>query len=295
MVSSDLTPIVIAGATASGKSDYAMSIAEKKNIEIICADSRQFYLGMAIGTAAPSMKDKTLVPHHGYGDFDPKCIKLNAGDFVTWVKRVVEEVQKRSATPVLVGGTGLYLRSLRYGFSDVPPSCEVVRQELCLRQQREGLEVLFEELSSIDIDTANSISANDAYRIIRALEIFYVTNKKPSYIRKSFYAHKPNFLAKWFYLVKDREELNKRIISRVHQMYEQGFIEETKKLRERLGDNHWALQVMGYHEALLCLDNKIDFKAAIDRTIIRHRQYAKRQQTWFRKEEFYKKVDPSMC
>src|SRR5688572_25955322 len=122
MVRSSLTPLVLAGPTASGKSSLALGLAKKHHGEIICADSRQFYARMAIGTARPSDDDMKAVAHHGYGILDPKTDKIDAGFFVDFAKRTIADVQARHKRPILVGGTGLYIRALHYGLRDVPKS-----------------------------------------------------------------------------------------------------------------------------------------------------------------------------
>ena len=130
MVRSHLVPLIIAGPTGSGKSSLALSLAKKYGGEIICADSRQFYAGMEIGTACPSKEDLKAIPHHGYGLLDPELEKMNAGAFFRFADQKIEAIKKRGKRPILVGGTGLYLRAFYYGLKDVPPSQKSVSLEI---------------------------------------------------------------------------------------------------------------------------------------------------------------------
>ncbi len=288
MVTSLLMPLVIAGPTASGKSSLALTLAERFRGEIVCADSRQFYAGMSVGTACPSEEDMHRVPHHGYGSLDLLQQKFDAGAFVKFALDTISEVQKRGKRPILVGGTGLYLRSLYYGLGDVPKSDSTIARALQLRAHGEGFYKLYQELLLIDPLSAQTIKSNDSYRIIRALEIFAVTGKQPSSLRQSFQESEPQLKAHWVYKKPSRPELMHKIASRVVEMFNHGLVDEALALRRRLPPDHWALTVMGYHEALQYHDGILSRAHAEEKTAIRHRQYAKRQFTWFNKETFYR-------
>ena len=162
-----VSPIIIAGPTACGKSRKALQLALEINGEIICADSRQIYSHMTIGTAGPTAEELKCVPHHGFAHVDPDC-DYNAGQFISDTDIYVAEVMSRGKTPILVGGTGLYLRSLRYGLSDVPPRDPAVRQGLLVQKAELGLNFLHAKLSELDPDAAKNIAANDEVRIILA-------------------------------------------------------------------------------------------------------------------------------
>lgn len=288
MVRSHLIPIVIAGPTGSGKSLLAMNLALKYKGEIICADSRQFYLGMSIGTASPSENDQKLVVHHGYQIIDPAKQKIDAGFFIKFAQEKILEINHRNKRPILVGGTGLYLRALRYGLDDVPKKNNLLHDLLNHRCEKEGVISLYNELKKIDPDTASIINCNDKYRIIRSLEIFLSSNIKPSLLRKSFKKTSSSFNAHWVYKKSHKNEVEKKLKLRVVSMFNNGLIDEALALRNYLGSNHWALDVMGYKEALLYIDKKISLDEAIKLTYFRHRQYMKRQYTWFNKENFYR-------
>lgn len=290
MVRSSLKPLVLAGPTASGKSSLALRLAQKHNGEIICADSRQFYARMDIGTARPSDDEMKTVIHHGYGILDPKTDRIDAGFFVSFAKRTIADVQSRNKRPILVGGTGLYIRALYYGLRDVPKSEKKIVDDLEKRCDELGVAELYSELHSIDPKTAAAIAKTDRYRIVRALEIFAITKTKPSTLRESFGEGTPQLSAHFVYKKPEKTLLQQKILDRVRVMYSHGLLEEAQALREYLPRDHWALDVMGYREALMLIDNMITREEAIERTFIRHRQYAKRQYTWFNKEPFYRFV-----
>lgn len=280
-----VSPIIIAGPTASGKSHKALQLALEVDGEIICADSRQIYSHMAIGTAGPTADEVKAVPHHGFARVDPDC-DYNAGQFIKDTDKYISEVIARGKTPILVGGTGLYLRSLRYGLSDVPPQDLAIRQQLVEQKNVRGLSYLYAKLVDVDPKAAQKIASNDELRIIRALEIVQLTGNKPSELRKS-HGQKPRLSAQWILLFPSKDWLQKRIEIRVRLMFDQGLIKEAVNLRDHIKRKVFLLKTMGYEEALLCHDGIITKNEAISRTIIRHRQYAKRQMTWFKKEDWW--------
>lgn len=292
MVRPHLIPLVIAGPTGSGKSALAMRLARAHRGEIICADSRQFYAGMAIGTASPTYDEMKEIPHHGFGIIDPKEHKIDAGFFVNFARAKIQEIQARHNRPILVGGTGLYLRALYYGIHDVPASHEAIVAKLNQRCTEEGLPNLYQELMRIDPASAAHILPNDRYRIIRALEIFEQSGKRPSALRVSFHQNQAQVKAHWLYKKPPREELISRLKIRLMDMFKNGLLNEALALENRLPKGHWALSVMGFHEALMLAHGALTMDEAIEKAFIRHRQYAKRQYTWFNKEPFYRFVAP---
>lgn len=280
-----VSPIVIGGPTGSGKSDYALALAKDIGGEIICADSRQVYAGMRIGTASPSDEELAEVPHHNYNIIDP-AKSYDAAQFIEDTDRIVAEVSARGKTPILVGGTGLYLRCWRYGLSDVPGGETNLRAELSLRVQEEGLQAVYDELQKVDPESASRIYAQDEFRIVRALEIFLMTGHKASELRKSHFSVARQE-AQWFLISVPRAELNERLLIRTQKMFEKGLVEEALALRTRVGEDSHLLKTMGYEEALALADGAIDLNAAVERTFIRTRQYAKRQVNWFSKEAWW--------
>ena len=289
MVSQNLIPLIIAGPTGSGKSSLAIKLALKHKGEIICADSRQCYKHMDIGSAAPSIQEKNLIPHHGYGIIDPAKEKMDAGLFVKLTTDFIADIQKRGKRPIIVGGTGLYLRALRYGIINLPTNQKKLREDLEKECLNIGLDKMYERLKSIDEHSASFIKSNDKMRILRALEIFLLTNKKPSELRTNF-LQEPNIKAHWLLVKINKEKLLNNLFLRSKIMFEQGLLEEALHLKKILAANHWALETMGFKQALQYLNNEISLNDAIELTFIAHRQYAKRQLTWFKKESFYKEI-----
>ncbi len=287
MVSQTLRPLIIAGATGSGKSKLALKLALKFNGEIVCADSRQCYKYMAIGSAAPSLQELALVPHHGYGILDPCIQKMDVGFFINFTNQIIKDIQARKKRAIIVGGTGLYLRALRYGIIDLPQKDETLRLKLDMECENFGLKAMYEKLYLIDAESAKNIMPTDKFRILRALEIFLLTQKKPSNLRTNFSETQVKLKAHWFLLKTDKINLYQNLEKRIITMFDSGFLEEAVSLRKRLPTNHWALNTMGFREALLYADKKISFEQALNLILISHRQYAKRQATWFKKENFY--------
>jgi tRNA dimethylallyltransferase len=207
----------------------------------------------------------------------------DAGRFIIDADRYVNEIAGRGKTPILVGGTGLYLRAWRYGLSDVPARNEEVRAQLEEEKQRVGPLGLYERLKSVDWDAAQKIAPTDDMRVTRALEIFMLTGERPSELRQSHMRRDPRFVATWILLNPEREWLNQRIAERVTKMFDAGLVEEAVRLK--------TSNMMGHEEALLFAQGVMTKSEAIERTQIRHRQYAKRQMTWFKKEPWWTSVD----
>ncbi len=287
-----VSPIIIAGPTASGKSALAMQIAEQVGGEIICADSRQAYAHMKVGTAGPSYEEMARIPHHGFFQIDPDQL-YDAGQFVNDADRYVAEIIGRKRIPILVGGTGLYLRAFRYGLSDVPKRDEKIRAQIVEESRKVGWQNLHEQLKKIDDKAAAQIASNDEVRILRALEIWYLTKQKPSGLRQSHSSETPRLEAEWLLMYPEKEWLWERLLARVKQMFDDGLVEEALVLRERIKVKTELLKTMGYEEALLFADGLLRKDEAIMKAAIRHRQYAKRQLTWFKKESWWKRIEPS--
>lgn len=279
-------PVVLAGPTGIGKSAIALALAEQLGGEIICGDSRQVYDGMCIGAAGPTAQEQERVPHLGY-HVVPPYEAYDAGRFWQDTDRYVAEVQARGRYPIIVGGTGLYLRIWRYGLSDVPPKDEAIRQRLEGEVAQGQLAALYEMLLRIDPEAAAAIEAQDSIRIVRALEIWELTGQKPSELRKSHGARPPRHNALWFLLDAEMGWLEKRLQQRAKQMFSAGLVAESEALVQRLGEEHTLSKTMGYQEAYALAQKRMSFEDALERTFRRQRQYAKRQRTWFRKETWW--------
>ena len=279
-------PVVLAGPTGIGKSAVALAMAERLGGEIICGDSRQVYEGMCIGAAGPTREEQERVPHVGYHVVPPEKA-YDAGHFWQDTDRYVADVQARGRFPIIVGGTGLYLRIWRYGLSDVPPKDDAIRMRLEDDVAKGRLADLYQRLLQIDPEAASAIEEQDSVRIVRALEIWELTGQKPSALRKSHGGRPPRQSAHWFLLDADMGWLEKRLHHRAKQMFDTGLVAESEALVKRLGEEHTLSKTMGYREAYAFAQKQMSFDDALERTFRRQRQYAKRQRTWFRKETWW--------
>jgi tRNA dimethylallyltransferase len=276
--------IIIVGPTASGKTSLALEIARSIPSEIISADSRQVYRHLNIGTAKPSPEELESVPHHCIDIRDPDQ-SFNAGDFQTIARNAIADVIGRNKVPIVCGGTGLYVRALVDGFFEQPEFSGEIRKMLEDRIESEGKEALYRELKHVDPVSAATMDATKYRRVVRALEVFHETGIPIS----QFHAgHKKDdiYNALWIGLHWDRTELYRRINTRVDAMITSGFLDEARHLQS-LGydDRLQALQTVGYKEAFQFLRNEVTQEQMIDRMKQNTRRFAKRQLTWFRKEE----------
>jgi len=276
--------IVIAGPTASNKSRIAIDVASRFDGEIINADSRQFFKYMLVGTASPSERDRKLIPHHLYNIFEPN-FKINAGLFIRLADERIDDIIQRGKIPVLVGGTGLYLKSLIRGIADIPEIPAETTQSVKETIREKGLKYCYDLLKSIDPEYTNKISPSDTQRIERALEVFYATGE-----RFSAFHNRHNFKQKRYddisiTIMPPREILYQRINDRTREIFNSGIIEETRYLLQNGYADSQALDAIGYQEALRYINDRIPLQMAIEETSQRTRNYAKRQITWFRKFE----------
>lgn len=290
MVRSALTPLVIAGPTAAGKSALALALAASEPAGVVvCADSRQVYEGMRVGTAAPDADELTRAPHAGYNVVPPEE-RYDAGRFLQDTDRLVEEVQRAGRRPILVGGSGLYLRSWRFGLSDVPARDDAVRERLEREVEEQGAPALHARLKERDPASADRIEANDPIRVVRALEILEVTGERPSALRRSHAETPPRVDARWLLLEAEASWLRPRLRARVAAMFERGLVDEACALRERLGPGHRLLSTMAYEEALAVADGALPRADAVEIIEKRQWQYARRQRTWFKKEPWWERA-----
>ena len=278
------TVAVIAGPTASGKTALALAIAKEIPSEIISADSRQLFRHLTIGTAKPSDRELMQAPHHFIDCRNPDK-KFNAGDFQSEGRNVISQILKRKHLPLIVGGTGLYIRAVIDGFFDQPEISGDVRKKLEKKLAAEGKDALFKELTSIDPESAATMDATKYRRVIRALEVYYETGTPISQFHLQHSIQKI-YDAKFFGLRWERNALYERINLRVERMLAAGFLEEVKKLQEMgFDDRYQSLQTVGYKEAFAFLRNEISKERMIELMKQNTRRFAKRQMTWFRKEE----------
>lgn len=285
--------ILIAGPTASGKSDFAIKVAKKINGEIINADSMQVYKKLQILTARPNKKEQKNIKHHLYGTIDLNK-NYSTGQWLKSTNKIIKDIRKRKKTAILVGGTGLYFQSLVDGLVKIPKIPLSIRNKAKLIQKKEGQKNFYKKLLKLDPKVRNKFDPNDTQRSIRAYEI-------KSHTKVSMYdwlsKTKSEFNSDEFiklYIDFKREKLVKKISLRAFRMIENGAIREVKKfIKLKIKKDHSAKKVIGVDELTQYLQNQIDLEKAIELISIKTRQYAKRQATWARSRmSTWKKISP---
>ena len=281
--------IVIAGPTASGKSELAMRIADALPVELVSVDSAQVYRGMDIGTAKPTQAERARVPHHLIDIREPEQV-YSAGEFRTDCLRLIGEIQSRGRMPVLVGGTMLYFRALFHGIAELPTADASLRSAIDARAEREGWPALHAELAARDPAAARNIHPNDAQRIQRAIEVMQLSGRGLSEHWKSTTAL--SGIGDWLMCAlvpADRPWLHERIARRVDEMLASGFAEEVSNLlaRRTLDDRSPALRLVGYRQLLDYCRGGESLELAREKAIYATRQLAKRQLTWLRSGKLF--------
>ena len=277
--------IVICGPTASGKTALSIELAKKVNGEIISSDSMQIYKDMDIGTAKPTEKEMQGIKHYLIDFVEPNQ-RYSVAEFKKDAENAIKEVLEKDKTPIVVGGTGLYVDSLIYGieYPDIELD-EKYREELEKRADKEGLELLYNEAKKIDPQAIEKISKNDKKRILRILEIYKATGKNKTEQEKESRKNGIKYDYKVFAINMDREILYDRINKRVDIMIENGLIEEVEKLLKKYTEFPTAMQGLGYKEVVEYLQGKITKEEMIENIKRETRRYAKRQITWFKKNK----------
>ncbi|KXK03737.1 MAG: tRNA delta(2)-isopentenylpyrophosphate transferase [Chlorobi bacterium OLB4] len=276
--------IAIVGPTASGKTPVSIELAKVSGSEIISADSRQIYKNIPIATAVPDENVRKNVIHHFIEILEPED-DYNAGRYGKDARAVIENLHSDDKNVIIVGGSGLYLRSLIDGLYEEEIDTSDQRNILYEKLQKNGRKALFYELIKIDPETASNLTEYDTRRIIRALEVFYTTGKKISELRKN--VPKINFDVILFALQHPRENLYKKINERVDKMIEIGLINEVRKLYET-GYHykiHNSLNTVGIKEVMMYFDGEIGKPEMLELIKMNTRRYAKRQFTWFKKDK----------
>jgi len=281
--------IVIAGPTAVGKTSFAIELAAILKTEIISADSRQFYKEISIGTAKPSPEELALIPHHFINNLSISDY-YNVSKFENEVLDLLNKLFLQHKNVVMVGGSGLYIDAVCKGIDDLPDADESLRKELKLQFKNNGLDDLLKELERLDLDYYNEIDKSNPNRVLRALEVIKSTGLKFSDLRKKSVKERPFNIHK-FCLNRERDELFERISVRVDQMIEEGLVNEAKK--QWSNRNHNALNTVGYKEIFRYLDGDIDLEQAIIDLKTNTRRYAKRQLTWFKRDDSYLWIHPN--
>jgi tRNA dimethylallyltransferase len=275
--------IVVAGPTASGKTALALTLAEEFAGEIVSCDSVAVYRGMEIGTAKPTLAERARVPHHliDIAWPDQAC---TAGDYSRLAREAIAGITERGRIPIVAGGTGLYLRALIDGLFPAPPRQEELREKLRGRETLRGPAHLHKVLTRLDPAAAGLIHANDTPKIIRAIEVT-LAKRKP--MTSQWEQGRDALTGFWILrlcLNPPRADLYERINRRAAEMFDSGLVEETSLLAERYGYDCRPLTSLGYAQAIAVLRSEITRDEAIRLAQQGHRNYAKRQLTWFRKE-----------
>jgi tRNA dimethylallyltransferase len=273
--------ILLAGPTAVGKSEVALSLAERLCGEIISVDSMQVYCGLDIGTAKPSPADRARAPHHLI-DVVNLTGPFDAAKFCELARKAVAEIPSRNRVPILCGGTGLYFKAFLEGLGEAPATDAALRAEL----EATPLADLLRELAARDPATYETIDRQNPRRVIRALEVIRLTGKPFSQQRARWKAEGRRQKAEGFFgFSREPADLHKRIDARVDEMFRRGLVAETEQLMKcGLAENKTAMQALGYRQVVEHLRGERSLPETIELVKIRTRQYAKRQMTWFRRQ-----------
>ena len=276
--------IVICGPTASGKTSLSISLAKKINGEIVSCDSMQIYKEMDIGSAKPTVEEMQEIKHY-LVDFVSPEKRYSVSEYKEDASKAIEEIINKGKTPIIVGGTGLYLNSLIYNIQYNEMEVDLnYRRELEKEAEEYGLEVLYNRAKEIDPEAMEKVSANDKKRITRVLEIYNATGRNKTELEKKSRKEVPyNYLI--FGINMERSIVYDRINKRVDIMLEQGLIEEVKNLINKYSNMPTAMQGLGYKEVKEFLDGNISKEEMIEKIKMETRRYAKRQITWFKRIE----------
>ena len=281
--SSDPVLVVILGPTASGKTALSLALAKKFNGEIVNCDSVAMYREFDIGTAKPSPAERAQVPHHLFDSVDPGD-EVTAGEYARRARRILEDIKSRGHLPIVVGGTGLYLRALLEGLFPGPQRCEELRQRLRRHAAKRAPQYLHKLLSRLDPATAEKIHPHDTPKLIRAIEVCLASRQKMSELWQQGRDRLVGFRILRFGLDPSRAALYRRINQRAEQMLREDLIEETRKLIEKYGISARPFASLGYKQAAEFLRGDLTSEQTLPTIQQAHRNYAKRQMTWFRGE-----------
>ena len=274
--SKDKQVIAIVGATASGKTDYSISLAKQIDGEVISADSRLVYKGFNVGTAKPTLEEQQGIPHYMIDIVEPE-FEYSAGLYKQQASKIIDNVLSRGKTPIVVGGTGLYIDILLKNFDlpQIPPN-RPLRNSLSLLSDDD----LFNKLYVLDKNATDYIDKNDRKKIIRAIEIIQTTGKS---LEQSRSIGKNNYTVKWIGKNFERKTLYERIDKRIDIMIEKGLVDETKFLLNKHGSIPNLIYTIGYKEIISYLNGYTSLEESINSLKQNTRNYAKRQLTWFRR------------
>ncbi|MEW6194657.1 MAG: tRNA (adenosine(37)-N6)-dimethylallyltransferase MiaA [Bacteroidota bacterium] len=275
--------IVIAGPTCSGKTKVAVNLAKKLNTEIISADSRQLYKYLNIGTAKPTAEELSQIKHHLVNCCLPDE-EYNASKFEQDALQIIDSLHQENKIPIVAGGSGLYIRALVDGIFDAAENDEEYRAELNTKRERYGNEFLYNELKKVDPGSASKMLPQNWKRVMRALEVFHVTGQ-PIWKLQNEHERESKLVFYQFGLEWKREILYENINVRVDKMIDEGFVDEVKQILQMgFQKNINSLNTVGYKEIISYLENLVSLERAVELIKRNTRHYAKRQMTWFRKD-----------
>jgi tRNA dimethylallyltransferase len=275
--------VVVLGPTGSGKTALSLVLAERFSGEIVNCDSVAMYREFEIGTAKPSATQRARAPHHLL-DFVLPREYVTAGEYARLGRQVLREIKGRGRLPIVVAGTGLYLRALLEGLFPGPQRSEELRLRLRDRARQGGPGYLHKLLGRLDSAAANKIHANDAPKLIRAIEVCLASRQKMTELWTQGREPLQGFRILRLGLNPERNALYQRINQRANTMFESGLVQETAELLEKYGETAQALSSLGYRQALQLVRGQLDRATGVSQAQQAHRNYAKRQMTWFRRE-----------
>lgn len=277
--------VAVGGPTASGKTALSVALAKAFDGEIINADSMQIYKSLDVGTAKPSVEERQGIPHHLL-DFLPPETPYSVADFTAAADPLIRELTARGKLPLVVGGTGLYITSLLNGMAFAPEKIDpAIRARLQARADAEGGAALYAELTKVDPDYAAQVHPNNLPRVIRALELFEATGRKMSEERVNARAAEPPYASLCLCLTcRDRAVLYDRINRRIDRMVENGVLDEARQVYDHRDAYRTAAQAIGYKEFFPYLEGTATLDACTEKLKQATRNYAKRQLTWFRRQ-----------
>jgi tRNA dimethylallyltransferase len=282
-LTSDPLLVVILGPTGSGKTRLSLELATRFHGEIVNCDSVAIYREFRIGTAKPTPEEQARAPHHLFDVIDPTNY-TTAGEYVGQARDVIRDISMRGALPIVVGGTGLYLRALIDGLFPGPARSEMLRERLRARASEKGPQHLHRILQRLDDASAARIHANDVPKVIRAIEVCLIAREPISDQWERGRDPLAGFRILRIGLNPNREQLYGRINERVHRMFDAGLIQETQSLLQKYGETARPLSSIGYKQVVQLIKEEFDRESAIRAVQQAHRNYAKRQMTWFRRE-----------